>query len=352
MLDRRGVGRLGVVSESTIVPVDPFAVERLGAEWRSALDTAEDALTAATGMLPPDELSLRRARLAEERSSTLGLLRALAHDQGVSGQFVHLTPRHAEKNLLGLPARVTACVFDLEGVLVGSVSLHRAAWTETFDEFALAHRNAVGDLIVPFDPDREYVQYIDGRPRLEGVQTFLISRGIRLPEGDTTDAPGYETVHALANRKNELLRRRIELVGVRAYEGSWQYLEIAREAGVHTAVVSASANTHTILKRAGLADVVEACIDGDEIVAEGLRASPAPDRLLAACKQVGAESSDAAAFVTTSAGIAAAHAGQFTFVVGIRRTPSTDDLRRDGADLVVPDLADLVTQHLGTPRTR
>jgi beta-phosphoglucomutase-like phosphatase (HAD superfamily) len=346
MLDRRGVGSLGVVNESTSILVDPFAVERLGVEWRLALDSAEGALTAATGMLPPHELSLRRARLVEERSATLGLLRAFARDQGVSGQFVHLTPRRVEKNLLGLPARVTACVFDLEGVLVGSVSLHRAAWTETFDEFALAHRNAVGDLIVPFDPDRDYVQYIDGRPRLEGVQTFLVSRGIRLPEGDTTDAPGYETAHALANRKNELLRRRLELVGVRAYEGSWQYLEIAREAGVHTAVVSASANTHSILKRAGLADVVEACIDGDEIVAKGLRASPAPDRLLAACKQVGAEPANTAAFETTSAGIAAAHAGQFTFVVGIRRTPRTDDLRRDGADLIVPDLADLLTQRL------
>jgi beta-phosphoglucomutase-like phosphatase (HAD superfamily) len=346
MLDRRGVGSLGVVNESTSILVDPFAVERLGVEWRLALDSAEGALTAATGMLPPHELSLRRARLVEERSATLGLLRAFARDQGVSGQFVHLTPRRVEKNLLGLPARVTACVFDLEGVLVGSVSLHRAAWTETFDEFALAHRNAVGDLIVPFDPDRDYVQYIDGRPRLEGVQTFLVSRGIRLPEGDTTDASGYETVHALANRKNELLRRRLELVGVRAYEGSWQYLETAREAGVHTAVVSASANTHSIVERAGLADVVEACIDGDEIVAEKLRASPAPDRLLAACEQVGAEPANTAAFETTSAGIAAAHAGQFTFIVGIRRTPSTDDLRRDGADLIVPDLADLLTKRL------
>jgi len=110
--------------------------------------------------------------------------------------------------------------------------------------------------------------------------------------------------------------------------------------------VSASANTHTILKRAGLADVVEACIDGEEIVAEGLRASPAPDRLLAACKQVGAESTDTAVFETTSAGIAAARAGQFTFIVGIRRTPSTDDLCRDGADLIVPDLADLLARHL------
>jgi beta-phosphoglucomutase-like phosphatase (HAD superfamily) len=346
MLDWRGVGSLGAVNASVSVLVDPFAVERLGAGWRLALDTAEDALTAATGTLPPHELSLRRARLAEERSSTLGLLRALAHDWGVSGQFLHLTPRRAEKNLLGLPARVTACVFDLEGVLVGSVSLHRAAWTETFDEFALAHGNAVGDLIVPFDPDRDYVQYIDGRPRLEGVETFLVSRGIRLPEGDATDAPGYETVHALSNRKNELLRRHMELVGVRAYEGSWQYLQMAREAGVHTAVVSASANTRSILKRAGLADVVGACIGGEEIVAEGLRASPAPDRLLAACKQVGAESADTAAFVTTSAGIAAARAGQFAFIVGIRRTPSTDDLRRDGANLIVPDLADLLTKHL------
>jgi beta-phosphoglucomutase-like phosphatase (HAD superfamily) len=335
-----------VVAPAPVDGSDPFAVERLGARWRSALDAAEDALTAAARALSPRELGERRARLAGERATTLSLLRALARDEGVSARFVHLVPRRAEKHLLGLPARVAACVFDLEGVLVASVILHVAAWTQTFDEFALAHRNAVGVSIDSFDPQGDYARYINGRPRLEGIETFLVSRGISLAEGDATDAPGYGTVHALANRKNELLRRRIEQVGVRAYEGSWQYLQTAREAGVHTAVVSASANTHTILERAGLADLIDACIDGEEIVGEGLRASPAPDRLLAACRQIGAEPDHAAVFETTSAGILAAHAGRFAFVVGIRRTPSIDDLRRDGADLVVPDLAELLAQRL------
>lgn len=330
----------------------PFTVERLAARWRSALDATEDALEAAAGALPAPELSRHRALLADERRSTLRLLRTLAHDTGVSEQFLHLTPRRAEKQMLGLPSRVAACVFDLEGVLVASVILHRDAWTQTFDEFTIAQRSVVGGSVDPFDPDDEYLRYIDGRPRLEGVRAFLESRGITLRVGDASDSPGYGTMHALANRKNELLRRRIELVGVRAYEGAWQYLEVAREAGVHTVVVSASANTRTILEQAGLDEVVEACIDGNRIVAERLRASPAPDRLLAACEQVTTGPDHTAVFETTSAGIAAAHAGHFAFVVGIRRTPSTDDLRRDGADLVVPDLAELLARHLvGEPRS-
>jgi beta-phosphoglucomutase-like phosphatase (HAD superfamily) len=326
--------------------VSPLQVEEACVRWRLALDAAESALEAAARALPAEEVSRHRAELAAERRSTLELLREFARDEGVSGRLVHLTPRHDERRLLGLPAGITACVFDLEGVLVGSVALHVAAWSQVFDEFAASHVHGTGESIVHFDPERDYVRYLDGRPRLDGVRAFLGSRGIALPDGALDDAAGAETVHGLANRKNGLLRASIERLGVHAFDGSWQYLEAAREAGLHTAVVSASANTQAILDRAGLAPVVEACVDGDAVVAEHLRESPAPDRLLAACRHLGVQPGHAAAFQTSRAGVAAARAARFAYVVGIHRPATAAELRDEGADIVVPDLAQLLEQHL------
>jgi beta-phosphoglucomutase-like phosphatase (HAD superfamily) len=328
--------------------ISPLQVEEACVRWRLALDAAESALDAATRALPSEELARHRAELAAERRSTLELLKEFARDEGVSGRLVHLTPRHDERRLLGLPAGIAACVFDLEGVLVGSVALHIAAWSQVLDEFAATHVHRTGESIVHFDPERDYLRYLDGRPRLEGVRAFLGSRGIALPEGALDDPPGTETVHGLANRKNGLLRASIDRLGVRAFDGSWQYLETAREAGVHTAVVSASANTQAILERAGLATVVEACVDGDAVVAERLRESPAPDRLLAACREVDVAPGSAAAFETSRTGVAAARAARFAYVVGIHRPGAAAELRDEGADIVVSDLAQLLERHLVT----
>jgi beta-phosphoglucomutase-like phosphatase (HAD superfamily) len=328
--------------------ISPLQVEEACVRWRLALDAAESALDAASRALPSDELARHRADLAAERRSTLELLKELACDEGVSGRLVHLTPRHDERRLLGLPTGIAACIFNLEGVLVGSVDLHVAAWAQTLDEFAATHLRRSGDAIVHFDPQRDYRRHMDGRPRRDGLRSFLGSRGIVLPEGDEADPPGTETVHGLAGRKNELLYASIERLGVRAFDGSWQFLETAREAGVHTAVVSASANTRAILERAGLAPVVEACIDGDAIVAEQLRDSPAPDRLLSACRALGVDPGHAAAFERSPAGVAAARAARFAYVVGIHETGHAGALRREGADIVVPDLAALLELHLPT----
>ncbi len=331
---------------SAAAEISPLQVEEACVRWRLALDAAEGALDAASRALPAEELARHRAGLAAERRSALELLKEFARDEGVSARLVHLTPGHDERRLLGLPSGVAACVFDLEGVLVGSVALHVAAWSQVFDEFAASHVHRTGESIVHFDPERDYVRYLDGRPRLDGVRAFLGSRGIALAEGALDDQPGTETVHGLANRKNGLLRAGIERLGVRAFDGSWQYLEAAREAGVRTAVVSASANTRAILERAGLAQVVEAWVDGDAVVAEQLRESPAPDRLLAACRDLGVEPAHAAAFETSRAGVAAARAARFAYVVGIHRPATAAELRDEGADIVVPDLAELLEQHL------
>jgi beta-phosphoglucomutase family hydrolase len=248
--------------------------------------------------------------------------------------------------LLGLPSAVSACVFNLDGVLIGSAALHAAAWAETFDEFILARIERTGGRFAPFNPRTDYPEYMHGKPRLEGVRAFLASRGISLPEGVNDDPPGSETVHGLASHKKEVLLRRIEERGVSAFEGSKRYLELARDAGLHCAVVSASANTDAILERAGLASLVEQRVDGNTILAERLRGKPAPDILLAACRMLGVPPQQAAAFETSSAGVAAARAGGLGLVIGVDAGGQAEALRNQGADLVVSGLAELLEQNL------
>lgn len=319
-------------------------VDALCKRWRVALDAADEALRAARGTLPPDELRARSRRLADERKSTLELLRALAEARGANSRYLHLA-RHGEaRRLLGLPAHVEACVFNLDGVLIGSATLHAAAWSETFDELIWARvEQARGRFTpAPFDPQFEYARYLHGKPRLEGVRAFLESRGISLPEGAPDDPPGAETVHGLANRKNEVLQRRIEERGVTAYEGSISYLETVLEAGVHTAVVSASAHTGTILERSGLAPLVECTVDGNAMIQQHLRSKPSPDTLLAACRQLDVTPDHAAAFETTVAGVDAARAARFSRVVGIDQFGQAPALRAHGAAPVVPGLAEIL----------
>jgi beta-phosphoglucomutase-like phosphatase (HAD superfamily) len=248
-----------------------------------------------------------------------------------------------------LPNDALACVFELEGVLTGGAAVHAAAWAETFDALLLKRSERTGERFgpfAPFNPRTDYAVHIHGRPRVEGVRAFLASRGIRLPEGEPGDLPSAETVHGLANRKNHALLRRLDAQGVDAYEGSRRYLEAARDVGLHCAVVSASANTESILESAGLAELIEQRVDGNAIVASGLRAWPAPDVLLAACRRLDVRPQQTAVFETDVAGIAAGRAGDFEVVVAVDRTGDADTLRRQGADLVVGDLAELLDARL------
>jgi HAD superfamily hydrolase (TIGR01509 family) len=244
--------------------------------------------------------------------------------------------------VLGLPPRIDACVFNLDGVLIGSASLHAAAWTETFDELISRRLERTRGRFAPFNPRVDYPAHMHGRPRLEGVRGFLASRGIRLPEGEPDDAPGSETVYGLANRKNQALLRLLDERGVQAFEGSRRYLELARDAGIRCAVVSASANAETLLERAGLSDLIQACIDGNAIVAERLAARPSPAILLAACRRLGVEADHAAVFETSAAGIAAGRAGGFELVVGVDRTGDSGALRDNGASRVIGGLPELL----------
>jgi beta-phosphoglucomutase family hydrolase len=239
--------------------------------------------------------------------------------------------------MLGLPDGVTALLFDLDGVLTKTATVHAAAWKQMFDEL-LADRDGQA----PFDADRDYTEYVDGKPRLDGVRSFLQSRGISLPEGSPDDPPGAPTVHGLAARKNDLVGAVLERDGVEVYDGSVRYVRAARDAGLRRAVVSSSANTEAVLRAAGIADLFDARVDGTVAEREHLRGKPAPDTFLAGARALGATPEHAVVFEDALAGVEAGRAGAFGFVVGVDRHGAPDALRAHGADRVVGDLAELL----------
>ncbi|MGH7883432.1 MAG: HAD family hydrolase, partial [Candidatus Dormibacteraceae bacterium] len=163
---------------------------------------------------------------------------------------------------LGLPAQIKACLFDLDGVLTQTAKVHAAAWKRTFDDYLRQRAEQRGEKFVPFDEASDYNQYVDGKPRLDGIRSFFASRGIELPLGSPDDAPGKETVSGLGNRKNELVLRLIHTEGVAAYPGSLRYLERMAAAGMARAVVSSSANCRAVLHSAGLDHFFEVIVDG------------------------------------------------------------------------------------------
>ena len=238
----------------------------------------------------------------------------------------------------GLPGRIRACLFDLDGVLTETATVHAAAWKEMFDAF-LRSRPVP---FVPFDPAADYDTYVDGKTRADGTRSFLASRDIELPDGSPDDPPGTETVNGLGNAKNEIVLRLLASDGVHVYAGSVRYLKAVRAAGLHRAVVSSSANCASVLKAAGIADMFEVRIDGVTIEEEHLPGKPAPDTYLAAAKALGVDPDEAAVFEDALAGVKAGEAGKFGFVVGVDRVGQAQALRDAGADTVVTDLADLL----------
>jgi beta-phosphoglucomutase family hydrolase len=246
--------------------------------------------------------------------------------------------------VLGLPDGTRACLFDLDGVLTKTAVVHNAAWKEMFDAYLQERSRRTGEPFVPFDPGRDYDEYVDGKPRADGTRSFLTSRGIELPEGSDDDPPSAETIHGLGTRKNEIVLRRIREDGVEAYESSVRYVRAARDAGLRRAVVSSSANCRDVLVAAGIEDLFEARIDGVVAGREHLRGKPAPDTFLAAARALGLGPQAAAVFEDALAGVEAGRAGSFRFVVGVDRTGQADALKKHGADVVVADLAELLDQ--------
>jgi beta-phosphoglucomutase family hydrolase len=244
--------------------------------------------------------------------------------------------------VLGLPDQVRACLFDLDGVLTKTATVHAAAWKQMFDEYLRQRAQRTGEPFVAFDSDSDYGEYVDGKPRYDGVRSFLASREIELPEGEEDDPPTAETVHGLGNRKNELVLKMIREDGVEAYPGSVRYLEAVRDAGLKRAVVSSSTNCRDVLVAAGIEQLFEARIDGVVAEREHLKGKPAPDTYLAGARALGVGPEEAAVFEDALAGVEAGRAGKFACVVGVDRVDHADALREHGATIVVEDLAELL----------
>ena len=238
---------------------------------------------------------------------------------------------------LGLPDSITACLFDLDGVLTQTAKVHAAAWKQMFDEFLRGRPEEFAE----FTED-DYERYVDGKPRADGVRSFLSSRGIELPEGTAEDPPEAETVAGLGNRKNILVLNLIEEQGVEPYEGSVRYVKAARDAGLRRAVVSSSTNCRAVLEAAGIIDLFEEIVDGHVAEERGLAGKPAPDTYLEGARLVDTAPGAAAVFEDALAGVEAGKAGSFGHTVGVDRVGHADDLAAHGADRVVEDLAELL----------
>ena len=246
--------------------------------------------------------------------------------------------------MVGLPPEIEACLFDLDGVLTQTAKVHAAAWKTMFDEYLRKRAQERGEEFVEFDAVGDYDEYVDGKPRYEGVRSFLASRNIDLPQGSPSDPPDKDTIDGLGNRKNELVLELIHRDGVRPYEGSVRFVKAARDAGLRRAVVSSSTNCHDVLVAAGILDLFEEIVDGVVAEREHLAGKPAPDTFLAAARKVGVAPARAAVFEDALAGVEAGRAGSFGLVVGVDRVGQADALSQHGADVVVKDLAELLEQ--------
>jgi beta-phosphoglucomutase family hydrolase len=234
--------------------------------------------------------------------------------------------------MLKLPGGITACLFDLDGVITQTAKLHAAAWKEMFDDFLRERAEQTGEPFEEFTPS-DYDRYVDGRPRLDGVRTFLEARGVEHDD---------ELVRRLGDRKNELVLKLIRGRGVEVYEGSIDFVRDAQREGLRRAVVSSSANTREVLKSVGIEELFEAVVDGLVAQREGLPGKPAPDTFIAGARALGVELAQAAVFEDALAGVEAGRAGGFGWVVGVDRAGQRDALIEHGADVVVDDLSELI----------
>lgn len=243
---------------------------------------------------------------------------------------------------IGLSDQVLGCLFDLDGVITRTATVHAAAWKEMFDAYLEKAAKRDHAPFVPFDEITDYDAYVDGRSREDGARAFLESRKITLPEGQPDDAAGAETIAGLSNRKNDIVERRIREDGVQAYEGSVRYVRAVRADRLRCAVVSSSANCQAVLAAARIEDLFDERIDGLTALRQHLKGKPAPDMFLAGARALGLKPEQCAVFEDALAGVAAGRAGGFAQVIGVDRVGQAQALAEHGADIVVSDLAELL----------
>lgn len=244
-----------------------------------------------------------------------------------------------------------AFLFDLDGVVTRTARVHAAAWKRLFDDYLSERAKKTGTPFVPFDSTADYQRYVDGKPRQEGAESFLRSRGIALPMGSPNDGPDVETVNGLSNRKDRYFMDTLEHHGVAVFDGTVRFIREARARGLRTAIVSSSRNCKAVVAKAGLTSLFDARVDGIDVADSHLRGKPAPDTYLEAGRRVGAAADQAAIFEDAVAGVEAGRAGRFRLVVGIGKGKHAADLREHGAGLVVADLGgvELLDGHQQAP---
>jgi beta-phosphoglucomutase family hydrolase len=230
--------------------------------------------------------------------------------------------------MLGLPEGVTACLFDLDGVLTKTAVVHAKAWKQMFDSYLSKQGGQA-----PFDEHHDYDTYVDGKPRADGIRDFLASRGLH---------PGEDEIKRLGDIKNDLVLNLIKTEGVEAYPGSIKYLEAARDAGLRRIVVSSSHNTDDVLRSAGIEHLIEARVDGNVADQDHIKGKPAPDMFLEGARRAGVEPAQAAVYEDALAGVEAGHAGGFGITIGVNRVGQREALKEHGADIVVDDLEELL----------
>lgn len=238
--------------------------------------------------------------------------------------------------------RFDAALFDLDGVLTDTARVHAAAWKRLFDDFLRERADSGGDPFREFDIERDYLVYVDGKPRFDGVRSFLASREIELPEGDEGDPAERPSVYGLGLRKDGFVKEVMNRDGVAAYPTSAALVRRLREQGFKTAVVSSSHNCAAALESAGISDLFDTRVDGVVTDEMGLPGKPAPDAFLEAARQLGIEPERAIVVEDAISGVAAGRAGGFGLVIGVARKGDASELARHGADYVVADLGELL----------
>ena len=301
-----------------------LVLDRATAHWQWAFDAADRALAADRLVLRDGALGAEARRLAAERQRTMTLLRRLAHSYSAEPPWLAASPVTPRR--LGLPAGAVACVFDLEGVLTDSDALHAAAWAAALDPVLASSATL---RFAPFDPVADYDAYFDGRPRLEGIRLFLAGRGLHLSEA---------SVDEIARHKGALIAHGLAARGVAARRGAHRYLQAAAHAHLRCAVVSASTATSPMLQIAGLAHLVDVAVDAETMRAGGLRARPAPDILVRACAELGADPGRCVSLTHSGAGVVAAAAAGMP-AIGVSGGEDPDELRAYGTEQVVDSVA-------------
>jgi beta-phosphoglucomutase family hydrolase len=252
------------------------------------------------------------------------------------------------------PPRLEAVIFDLDGVVTDTAGVHAKAWKALFDGYLKERAETRGEPFEPFDSKGDYLAWVDGKPRYQGVKSFLESRGIDLPFGEPGDAPDVETVCGLGNRKNVHFQERLRLDGVKVFQTTVDLIKGLKSLGVQVAMVTSSKNGSEVLRRAGLDDLFEVRVDGVVAAELGLKGKPDPDIFVKAAEMLGVEVSGSVVVEDAVSGVQAGQRGRFGLVIGIDRGGNREALEQNGADLVLEDMGEMtieqIGERLGAPR--